>query len=91
MFSCSPPFSNLPYPQSAVQAAFNDHQTGDSSENDFDLGLDNVDMVSRDICHDVMDNVDMVSRDICLDDMAIMDLDIVEMVSLNISVIMLWT
>ena len=34
-----------PSPQSAVQAAFNDHQTGDSGENDFELGVDFDDMV----------------------------------------------
>jgi len=32
--------------QSAVQAAFNDHQTGDTGENDFGLGFDVNDMVN---------------------------------------------
>ena len=30
--------------QSAVQAAFNDHQTGDSGENDFGFGIDMNDL-----------------------------------------------
>ena len=35
--------------QSAVQAAFNDHQTGGTEENDFELGVDFDDMV-RSVC-----------------------------------------
>ena len=32
------------YFQSAVQAAFNDHQTGDNGENDFGFGIDMNDL-----------------------------------------------
>ena len=43
----SSPKTNLS--QSAVQAAFNDHQTGGTEENDFELGVDFDDMV-RSVC-----------------------------------------